>query len=309
MSEETVTPPTPAPARRAKCWAIAAGALVVLGAAAWYFGVVRPPRQLAAQRIANARKIADLKLDLVWIAPGEFLMGSPERKNSKDNEWPMTRVKLTQPFWLGRTEVTQAQWTAVMGGNPSESIYKQEGMGMQPVAASRQNIAPSIGDNLPVQNVTWDDAMAFCQKLTERERTAGRLPADHAFILPTEAQWEYACRAGTTSDYAGDLAAVGWYAENSEGTTHAVGTKQANAWGFFDMGGNVWEWCRDWYGDYPGGSVTDPMGPTSGSLRVFRGSSWRNHAEDYRRSTVRNQNEPGHHGDYLGFRVALAPVK
>ena len=218
-------------------------------------------------------------LTLVPITPGEFTMGD-------SSDGPPHRVTISRPFFLGATEVTQAQWMAVMGSNPSN--FK--------------------GDTLPVENVSWDDVMAFCEKLTERERAAGRLPAGWEFTLPTEAQWEYACRAGTTGDYAGDLDAMGWYDKNSGGTTHAVGTKQANAWGLSDMHGNVWEWCVDWYDSYPGGSVTDPLGAPSGSYRVRRGGSWRRDA-GFCRSAFRGSGSPGLRNFLLGFRPALAPSR
>ena len=130
------------------------------------------------------------------------------------------------------------------------------------------------GANLPVEQVSYDEALAFCRKVTEQERAAGRLPEGYEYTLPTEAQWEYACRAGTTGNYAGNLDAMAWYSGNSGSTTHAVGGKQANGWGLNDMHGNVWEWCLDWYGNYAGGRVTDPRGASSGSNRVGRGGGW-----------------------------------
>ncbi|MEI6861954.1 MAG: formylglycine-generating enzyme family protein, partial [Verrucomicrobiota bacterium] len=201
-------------------------------------------------------------------------------------ERPVTWVRLTQSFWLGRTEVTQAQWAAVMGSNPS--YFK--------------------GDELPVEQVSWDDAIEFCRKLTERERAAGRLPAGYTFTLPTEAQWEYACRAGTTGDYAGDIGVMAWTIENSGGTTHQVGRKQANGWGLSDMSGNVWEWCLDWVGDYRGGEVTNPRGPPSGSERVTRGGGWGYDAAGGR-SAIRHGDEPGVRYFYNGFRLALSAVR
>ena len=159
------------------------------------------------------------------------------------------------------------------------------------------------GGQLPVENVSWGDAMEFCRKLTERERQAGRLPTGTIYTLPTEAQWEYACRAGTTGDYAGKVDAMAWYAKNSGAATHAVGTKQANAWGLHDMHGNVWEWCEDWYADkLPGGSVSDFKGAASGSLRVNRGGSWWNDAANCR-SAFRIRFSPGNRYDDLGFRL------
>ena len=305
-----LTPPSAWPPRRLARWAGIAVALIVAGWAAWYFGVELPDERdaavAAALRAANARTIPDLNLDLVYIAPGDFLMGTPEQslivkwfylareKLTKqpnlgagfDNERPVTWVTLTQPFWLGRTAVTQGQYQAVMGSNPSNFT--------------------AVGKDAPVENVSWDDAMAFCQKLTEREKAAGRLPKGYAYTLPTEAQREYGCRAGTTGTYAGDLDAMAWYEPNSGGTTHPVGTKEPNAWGLYDMNGNVWEWCRDWYADkLPGGDVTNPMGPASGSYRVIRGGSYDHDAADCR-SANRGDRPPDDRDNYEGFRVTLA---
>jgi len=182
--------------------------------------------------------IMDLDLDILPIAPGTFLMGGNRR------------VTISDPYWLGKTEVTQRQWLAIMGTNPSTKR----------------------GENHPVENVSWSDAMEFCRKLSERERAAGRLPAGYAYTLPTEAQWEYACRAGMTGDFATNLDAIAWYDRNSGGTTKPVGTKQPNAWGLHDMLGNAMEWCYDWHGDNPGGSV-DPTGPSAGSEHVIRGGN------------------------------------
>ncbi len=232
----------------------------------------------------QAWTIPDLGLELVPISAGSFALGST---NGDADERPVTQVKLTQPFWLGKYEVTQGQWERVMGSNPS--AFK------------------NAGANAPVEQVSYDEALAFCQKVTASERAAGRLPEGYAYTLPTEAQWEYACRAGTTGDYAGNLALLGWYSDNSGSTTHPVGQKQANAWGLYDLHGNVWEWCRDWYGNYPGGTVTDPIGAASGSLRVLRGGG-SSYAARLCRSAFRYGSEPGSRNLYLGFRLALSSV-
>lgn len=227
--------------------------------------------------------ITDLGVDLIAITPGTFQMGQSSR--FYESERPMTSVTLTKLFWLGKTEVTQFQWQSVMGKNPSN--FK--------------------GANLPVERVSWRDAMEFCRRLTERERTAGRLPEGYVYMLPTEAQWEYACRAGTTDDYAGDLDKMGWYNRNSGNTTHPVGKKQANAWGLYDMHGNVWEWCLDWYKGYTGGSVRDPTGPSSsGDGRITRGGDWTGVAEDCR-SANRNYEVSSFRYANIGFRLALSP--
>ncbi len=187
-------------------------------------------------------EIEHIGLDMVWISPGKFTTML----------LPVTEVILTHGYWLGRTAVTQEQYQSVMGDNPS---YFRDG-------------------NAPVELLSWDDAILFCKKLTEQERTAGRLSRKMEYALPTQAQWEYAARAGITGYYGGDLERSAWHRENSGGTTHPVGMKQSNAWGLYDMHGNVWEWCRDWYERYPGGSVINLTGPTSGSERAVRGGSW-----------------------------------
>ena len=239
---------------------------------------------VAAAEAAEAKALALGRGEMVRIPPGSFVMGSP--RGGGDDQRPVTRVTLTTAFSLGKTQVTQRSWAAVMGSNPSG--FK--------------------GESLPVENVSWDDAMEFCRKLTTLERSAGSLPKGYVYTLPTEAQWEYACRAGTTGDYAGDLQAMAWFAENAGRTTHAVATKQANAWGLHDMHGNVWEWCADWYADkLPGGSVSDFKGAASGSLRVLRGGGWWLVAA-LCRSAVRLGFSPGYRYDRLGFRLALSSV-
>jgi formylglycine-generating enzyme required for sulfatase activity len=234
--------------------------------------------------------LVDLKLTLQPIAAGSFMMGrSAGEKGLLRDQGPQTQVTLTKPFWLGKTEVTQAQWEALMGQNPSH--FK--------------------GPSLPVETVSYYDAIEFCMRLTERERKAGRLPEGYAYTLPTEAQWEYAARAGTTGPYAGSLDTKGWYSVNSGYQTHSVGEKQANGWGLQDMQGNVEEWCLDWKAYHlPGGSVTDPRGPASGAMRTLRGGSWAasgpDNGLDDMRLDYRADAVPSFRGQVLGFRLALS---
>ena len=218
---------------------------------------------------------------MLWVPPGTFLMSSTHGAGDD------TQVTLTRGYWLGRTEVTQAQWQVVMDYVPLPSFFK--------------------GSERPVERVEWVTAVVFCSRLTDRERAAGRLPDGYVYTLPTEAQWEYACRAGTTGHYAGEVAAMAWYDANSGNQTHPVAQKQANPWGFHDMHGNVAEWCWDWYAGYRGGSVRDPAGPAVGLFHVMRGGGW-NFSAGGCRSAFRwwSPNNGGNSG--IGFRVALAPV-
>jgi formylglycine-generating enzyme required for sulfatase activity len=222
----------------------------------------------------------------VWIEPGTFVMGSPSSEVGRsDGEFQHT-VTLTQGFWLSDHEVTQSEYQSVMGINPS--FFK--------------------GDlNRPVETVSWEDAVRYCQRLTERERAAGLITAREAYRLPTEAEWEYAARAGTREARHGELDAIAWWFGNSGNQTRPVKQKAPNAWGLYDMIGNVWEWCSDWYGAYPTGNVTDPMGASSGSDRVDRGGGWGSGTERVR-SAYRDGDDPGARFT-LGFRPALSAIR
>ena len=157
---------------------------------------------------------------------------------------------------------------------------------------------------MPVEQVSWDDCQAFIEKLNRKY--ADQLPRGYKFALPTEAQWEYACRAGSKGDYAGDLASMAWYLSNSDRRTHRVGTKKANTWGLYDMHGNVWEWCQDFNGDYQSGFQKDPVGPGTDTRRVNRGGGWGNGAS-FCRSANRNRSTPDGRNYSLGVRLALVP--
>ncbi|MBP5760148.1 MAG: SUMF1/EgtB/PvdO family nonheme iron enzyme, partial [Verrucomicrobia bacterium] len=256
----------------------------------------QPGQPLSPGEDGSVSLPGNVPLDIVWIDPGTFMMGSPEDELGRIENESQHQVTLTQGYWLGKYEITQAQYEAVMGENPSRFS----------------------GANLPVEQVSWYDAMEFCAKLTEIEQEAGILPEGYEYTLPTEAQWEYACRAGTTTalnsgknlsdeDQCPEMDEVGWYRFNCDDTTHPVGQKKQNAWNLNDMHGNVWEWCLDWYGDYQTSAVTDPTGPITGSARVIRGGSWDDNAY-FCRSAFRNMGEPNESYSSAGFRVALAQI-
>lgn len=249
--------------------------------------------------------------NLVWIAPGTFSMGSPEPVGTspyynQSNAQPVHPVTISRPFWIGKYEVTQAEYQAVMGVNPS--FFQGASY---PNSASR-----------PVDQVSWVDAMAYCAALTAQEAAVGRLPSGYQYRLPTEAEWEYCCRAGTTTEfYFGQVIVCSdarfWYDYHTSSTcnsasTMVVGSYAPNAWGLFDMHGNVWEWCLDAWNpgaNYPAVAVVDPFvaGSSSILLRANRGGSW-GHASSRCRSADRSGGFPGFRVNHFGFRVVLAPV-
>ncbi|MCL1931984.1 MAG: SUMF1/EgtB/PvdO family nonheme iron enzyme [Treponema sp.] len=247
-------------------------------------------------------------VNMVRIQGGTFTMGSPANEPRRgDNEGPQRQVTVGS-FYMGKYEVTQKEYQEVMGTNPSN--FK--------------------GDNLPVEKVSWYDAIEYCNARSRKEGLTPAYTIDksrkdtnnthnlddvkwvvtwnrnvNGYRLPTEAEWEYACRAGTTTAYntgASITNNTGWYSDNSGSTTHPVGQKSANAWGLYDMHGNVWEWCWDWYGNYPSGAQTDPVGASSGSFRVYRGGSWFYPAV-LARSAYRIGAYPNFRLFHLGFRV------
>jgi formylglycine-generating enzyme required for sulfatase activity len=275
--------------------------------AKWEENDARLVQQIAAgvTPSADGRSVSEqnfvlpgLKLEMIWVVPGRFSMGGGD--GPFDGK-PVTQVTLTHGFWLGKYELTQAQYNAVM----------------------RQDAFPAT--DVPAQRVSWNDAMEFCQRLTVMMRKAGKLPAGFAFTLPTEAQWEYACRAGTVGEYVGDVNALAWYggsaqvagslffgadptASSKAGSgPYPVGRKKPNAWGFCDMHGNAQEWCRDWYAvQLPGGSVVDPTGPSSGVVRVERGGTWFQSAPECSSAARRGASPIHRTGE--GFRVVLATL-
>ncbi len=214
-------------------------------------------------------------MEFVLIPAGTFQMGAAD---GEKDERPVRQVTISQPFYLGKYEVTQGQWQAVMGNNPS--LFQ--------------------GDpNLPVEQVWWTDVKEFIRKLNAKE-------GHNKYRLPTEAQWEYAARAGTTTRYsfgneATQLGQYAWYKDNADGRTHPAGQLKPNPWGLYDIHGNVWEWVQDWYQRYQSGAVTDPPGPKTGTHRMRRGCAWNNAANICR--TANRYSAPGYRDDFLGFRL------
>ena len=235
-----------------------------------------PPPAPRGPMLALAKGI---RIKLVPIPAGTFMMGSsPQEPGRADSEGPQYKVTISKAFQMGACEVTQEQYEAVMGKNPSACK----------------------GPANPVEQVSWEEAMEFCKKVSAKTGQRVR--------LPTEAEWEYACRAGTrtrfnSGDEETDLADSGWYVENSDKKTHPVGQKKPNAFGLYDMHGNVWEWCADWYEErYAPAQSVDPQGPSTGRYRVLRGGSWHS-GPQYCRSAKRYSHAPEERYDSLGFRV------
>jgi formylglycine-generating enzyme required for sulfatase activity len=242
---------------------------------------VRVAQPAATRSSAGGKKRNSLGMEFVYISPGNFMMGFDGKQH---------RVTLTRGYYMQTTEVTQGQWERVMGTRPwSGKDYVRE------------------NSNNPTVYISWNDCWEFINRLNQKEGT-------NKYRLPTEAEWEYACRAGSSTRFCfGDsdsqLGNYAWFRKNAHDVgdkyAHGVGTKRPNAWGLYDMHGNVWEWCQDWYGSYPSGSVTDPTGPTSGSVRVIRGGAWNGHARDCR-SANRPRIPPGNRLNILGFRLAFS---
>ena len=231
---------------------------------------------------SNAKlNLKNLTSNMVYVSGGTFTMGATSEQGSDaDSDEKPTHSVTVSSFYICKYEVTQALWKAVMGSNPSN--WK--------------------GDNLPVERVSWDDCQTFIRKLNA---LTGK-----NFRLPTEAEWEFAARGGNNSrgyKYAGsnNIGDVAWYDGNSGNKTHTVGTKSPNELGIYDMSGNVWEWCQDWYGSYSSASQTNPTGASSGSNRVLRGGSWRYYA-GHCRSSFRNSSAPAGRNDDDGLRLVLS---
>lgn len=220
-------------------------------------------------------------MELVLIPTGSFVMGGDwEAEQADENELPRHEVALSKPFYIGRFQVTQAQWQAIMGSNPSQFV----------------------GRDLPVETVSHDDACRFIEELNRKEDT-------QVYRLPTEAEWEYAARAGTQSTYCfgskiRELASYGWYQRNSGAETHPVGRLAPNDWGLYDMHGNVHEWCADWFDRhyYANSPSVDPAGPAKGIARTLRGGDWGS-GDWYCRCAIRSLSSPDRRSPRVGFRI------
>lgn len=245
---------------------------------------------------ADASRAGQGRPGMVWIDPGEFVMGSPVDELDRDwDEGPQTRVRISRGFWMGTHEVTQGEYQAVMGENPSRFL----------------------GDaRRPVDRVRHRDAVEYSARLTRLQAASGLLPEGYAYRLPTEAEWEYACRAGTPTRFShGDdlqdhaLEDYAWFSANSRSSSHPVGTRLPNPWGLYDLHGNVLEWCLDGAGgELPGGEVVDYEAPAEGLLRIARGGSWLYGARACRSANRDSYGESTRSSD-LGFRVVLAPIE
>ena len=260
----------------------------------------------------------------VWIPPGTFVMGSPTNEAERQpNEWDETQhtVTISRGFWMGKYLVTQGDYVAVVGSNPSICRNGTDGTN------SGGTGGPITNELIhPVEHVSWYDVSNYCALRTQQERAGGLIPINYAYRLPTESEWEYACRAGTTTAFylgsglhSGQANFVGLYEYDASvgtiynpsgiwlGTTTPVGSYPANPWGLYDMIGNLPEWCQDWFDVYPGGSVIDPQGPASGSRRVLRGDGFWIPLGVNCRSAYRDRDDPSDGNDCIGFRVVLAP--
>lgn len=255
------------------------------------------PTSQVGERYYRVVVVSENSPDMVYITPGTFFMGSPDHEAGRSmNEGPLTEVELTYGYFIAMHEVTQAQYLSVM---PEGTV----------------NPSYFTGDlDRPVEQVSWESARIYCERLTEQERLAGRLREGWVYRLPTEAEWERACRAGTQTRFSfgddptySEVGNYAWYGTNASGTTHPVGTKLALSNGLFDMQGNVAEWTLDYFGSYPGGHVINPRGPTDGFTRVWRGQSYVTSDPKLLRCANRSSYTPTATNRMLGFRVVYAP--
>lgn len=248
-----------------------------------------PQEAVAGDKTPNTRTFTNsIGMKFILVPAGSFMMGSPLDEPGRGNNERQHMVTLTKGFYMGVTEVTRGQWRQIMGNNPSHF--------------------QDCGADCPVEFVSWNDCQEFVQSLNQRE-------GGNKYRLPTEAEWEYACRAGSITAFANgsiaetgcghdpNLDVMGWYCGNSRKKPHPVAQRKPNAFGLYDMHGNIWEWCQDWYGPYPSGHVGDPTGPSSGSGRVLRGGGWHEDVEGCR-SALRLGRSPTSRAGTLGFRLA-----
>jgi sulfatase modifying factor 1 len=251
--------------------------------------------------------------NLVWISPGTFTMGSPDNEALRGGNETQHIVTLSRGFWMGKYEVTQKDYLSVVGSNPS-------------FFTPANGYSPDLTG--PVEQVSWNNASNYCALRTQQERAAGLIRTNWVYRLPTESEWEYADRAGTTTAFylgsslhSGQANFNGQYEYDAElgeiyntngiflGTTTPVGSYAANPWGLYDMIGNAFEWCQDWYGTYPTGPVSDPQGAVTGSVHVRRGGSWYDFAEHCRSGQRYANGGPNFTSSYFGIRVVLDPSR
>jgi len=304
--------------------------------------VIRPKNEFASVSLGNG-----VHMDFVWCPPGSFMMGSPEHEAGRGDDEVLHKVTLSKGFWLGQFLVTLEQWCVVMGRDDLEAkIHRPEDNGevihitCRPakdndyvdyqedneswlrlkkkwLAESAENDAKheqtikrlTLSDHQPMFKLTMHDCVSFCSKLNT-------LGTGYSFRLPTEAEWEYACRSGTEGPFAGNLDEMGWFAENSDGSTHIVGQKAPNKWGLYDMHGNLWEWCADGYTEFPrrkyawfpSRKVVDPVSPKeSGCDGVYRGGAWTRSATCCR-SAYRGHGYASTISVNMGCRIAAEPI-
>ena len=264
-----------------------AALLCAAGAALFAADVPVKPGADAGEKMSL--NIQGIDYTFVWCPAGEFVMGSPASETGRFASETPHRVTLTRGFWLLESEVTQAMWQNVMGTSVRDQCKKAGGKWVT-----------AAGPEFPIYYITWDEAKAFCDKLSELSGCG--------ITLPTEAEWEYACRAGSAGPFAGSggLSEMGWFFENSESRAHEVKTKEPNAWGLYDMHGNVYEWCLDRYGDLDAAEAADPYAGEGGLTNVYRGGSW-DSGERFCRSAFRMKYPAAHRLDLVGLRPCIVP--